>query len=617
MSIKGFKINNQLERYDYQALDNLPTSVPVGVLVNNEYVKTDGTFDTYNGWSRTGYVDFSSMEKLYITKERGGDYNCFYDSEKVFISSFRLNNGRNEIWPPDDAKYLVISDSDSYMDTLSIDGELKNDYVKHSQAISTVPNNTDYDDLLTPGTYRVDTLANVATMSNCPTVAPHRLDIFQLNISNRIMQVVIPSLIGYNYGLWIRIYDSSSFSPWTNILASSSDSDGIPTYYESHMLSKEVAINKNIASAGFGGDSFALIADPHWGKNSKNSPSLIKHLAKHTPIRRLMLMGDYYPAAQTKSDAYKNLNEVLGSFKDIGMSLYILAGNHDYNPKGPVLSESELYGQLMTGQYDVIRSDDTCTFYFDNPQLKIRYYCTSCNYDDGSKFNVDSYKWIFNDMQSIPAGYKVILFTHSGLGGPVVNNDGGRNAIYAKYLTKALIALKNGTTYTFTKDPDDPDSIISFGSTTYDYTGKAREPIAIFAGHMHVDKVFNDNNIACICTTTDSCGNEDMVVSTLTRTYGTESEQAFDVVTIDPSSYVIYLTRIGAGNNRIVHYDLRSVSTPITLTSELTGAITWSTDKASVAAVSNGVVAKVNSGTCTICASDSNGNAEYWIVSTN
>lgn len=76
--------------------------------------------------------------------------------------------------------------------------------------------------------------------------------------------------------------------------------------------------------------------------------------------------------------------------------------------------------------------------------------------------------------------------------------------------------------------------------------------ICTLSGHFHADgDVRTSGGMPIIATTCDAWRNE---YSSLSRTKGTVSEQAFDVVSIDKTNRKIYLTRIGAGTDRVFDY---------------------------------------------------------------
>lgn len=485
--------------------------------------------------------------------------------------------------------------------TVAYKGDIDSFLSVNSDAnISTITDGTDYDTLTTPGTYKAITNASAKTMINCPVIVSHKMIVIATSVNANIKQIVLAST-GGNV-VCIRTYNGSAWTEWGTVAYVESD---VPDYYADHLKAKEAKANKIMCDVGFYGDSFVIVTDTHWAKNAKNSPDLVKHIARYTPINRLMLLGDYYTTESTKEKAIKSLNNALGSFKNKGLDLYIIPGNHDYNrgtnPSFPVLTESEIYGQIMTGQNHIVCDDDTCSFWFDNTQKKIRYYFTTCK--DDSSINVSSYKWIFDQMQSIPSGYKVVVFTHSGLSGVQSYSHA-----YAEVLTGALKAIREHTTYTYE-------------GSTYNYSSVNAEPLAIIAGHSHVDSVFTYDGIMCIQITTDSYQLEE---GGLTREEGTITEQVVEMVTTDLYNKQIYLTRVGAGWDRIAHYDVVNVSTTQTLTTVLNeGVIAWESSDESMATVSNGVVTKVGSGYCTITATDTVTDedenetvvgAETWII---
>ena len=105
-------------------LSDLKTSVngeEIITYIDNEYVNTDGTFTTYNGWSRTDYIDCSSVESFrYKNTGRASNYNAFYDENKTFIEMFPIQTLElGDRTKPVNAKYFVLSNYTS---------DLKNDF---------------------------------------------------------------------------------------------------------------------------------------------------------------------------------------------------------------------------------------------------------------------------------------------------------------------------------------------------------------------------------------------------------------------------------------------------------------------------------------------------------
>ena len=101
------------------------------------------------------------------------------------------------------------------------------------------------------------------------------------------------------------------------------------------------------------------------------------------------------------------------------------------------------------------------------------------------------------------------------------------------------------------------------------------------------------------------------VVRKNARVQYTEKEDLWTVVIYKPMSNDISLVRFGAGKDRYYH---ATAISPTTLSTKLSGTITWSTSDSNVATVANGVVTGVSSGTCAILAKDANENYECWVV---
>ena len=84
--------------------------------IANSYVKKeDGTFVSYNNWSRTDYINVVPFSTLKITATVASVYNGFYDKDKVFIDDFALSVGANTITIPDNVAYIVCSASTAGM----------------------------------------------------------------------------------------------------------------------------------------------------------------------------------------------------------------------------------------------------------------------------------------------------------------------------------------------------------------------------------------------------------------------------------------------------------------------------------------------------------------------
>lgn len=101
-------------------------------IVQNEYVnRNDGSFDSYTGWNRTGYVPINGASTLTVPAMGGSGgntrYNAFYTSSHTWISSFDIAHGQAlTITVPSNAYYFVLSESASTLAGIINSGVIPN-----------------------------------------------------------------------------------------------------------------------------------------------------------------------------------------------------------------------------------------------------------------------------------------------------------------------------------------------------------------------------------------------------------------------------------------------------------------------------------------------------------
>lgn len=100
-------------------------------VVANEYIlDTNGSFATYNSWSRTGYVPCDGASSLTIPSlpGTGGDskYNAFYTENKTFISNFVIKHSEVNISVPANAYYFAVSELTSALEHIIETGIIPN-----------------------------------------------------------------------------------------------------------------------------------------------------------------------------------------------------------------------------------------------------------------------------------------------------------------------------------------------------------------------------------------------------------------------------------------------------------------------------------------------------------
>lgn len=88
--------------------------VYIDPIISGEYVKPDGSFEAYSGWSRSDYIYIKGAETLIIDMPRSGRSLGFYDSTHV-VTEMRLDlpAGTSTLTIPDGTSYFAISEDDS------------------------------------------------------------------------------------------------------------------------------------------------------------------------------------------------------------------------------------------------------------------------------------------------------------------------------------------------------------------------------------------------------------------------------------------------------------------------------------------------------------------------
>ena len=93
-------------------------------IVGSYVAPTTGGFVSYEGWTRSDYIDCPNCTELIINNStHSSSYNCFYDRDKVYLpnSGFTVGIGQTIVPIPVGAKYFIISNNDESMHAISIE----------------------------------------------------------------------------------------------------------------------------------------------------------------------------------------------------------------------------------------------------------------------------------------------------------------------------------------------------------------------------------------------------------------------------------------------------------------------------------------------------------------
>lgn len=306
----------------------------------------------------------------------------------------------------------------------------------------------------------------------------------------------------------------------------------IPSYYRdnNYMNSKAEAIKELMYDAVGHYDSYIFITDMHWQINAKKSPALINWIKKAVKISHLVNGGDLY-------DAWDGLTEdaLVQTNKAFGEDSFVVVGNHEFNHIGVGitnggLTEAKAWYLFNSMHEDIVIGDASRNyFYRDNVAQKIRYIYLNVYEDAGAgasqavaSFETAQQNWLSDTaLGTLESGWIAVIFTH------------------------ALFEIDASTDALSTTEP------FSDLITIVDAYNGPGEVAFIHQGHSHRDRITSTpGGTKVVITTCDKYspwitpgGTPDLNV---TRTPGTVTEQAFDVVVIDKKNRKVSLVRIGA-----------------------------------------------------------------------
>lgn len=318
----------------------------------------------------------------------------------------------------------------------------------------------------------------------------------------------------------------------------------LPNYYfdDGYIVNKLISIQAKDKITPI---SFALITDMHWVMNQKHSPALLSLVSEYSKVNFLVNLGDIINGGTTTATNLEYLSTVLGNTKKYyGNKSYYAKGNHDNGQEWdaqnnqwttPTVSDAQLKFLTNNTNKCVFNPDDEFAYYIDDTKNKIRYYFLNTGLSGSS----DDSSWFYSTLKTMPDGYYVGVFMHIYFypsTGTVPQYES-----HAHLYAKILDALNNKTSWT-------NDGI------TYDFTDQNAIVLFIMSGHIHADyEIASDSGYPIIATTCDTLNDQTDHYSSLppvTRTAGTYTEQAFDVVHIDKGNRKIKITRIGGGSDR-------------------------------------------------------------------
>lgn len=339
----------------------------------------------------------------------------------------------------------------------------------------------------------------------------------------------------------------------------------------------------------------------------------IAELSKRIRIDNVVCMGDQIDGYWSAEWAQRDSSDIFSFFNKAKAPLLDTIGNHDdnrYFANGSgdrKLTPGEQYSyfiQPVDERAVLSTTMNGCNYYRDVERSKIRLIVPiGVNLNGGYAYTNDTVSWFADVLDSMPQGYKAMVFTHEhflGAQGWSDNITGGSRMaeVIASNIDKV---------------------------------------ICVFFGHTHVDNVWLSPYVGINVAAQKVYNAERESVDGKNnpmgesapedswwplRSVGDSRENLWDVVSVDTLNSVLACFRFGAGVDRFIHYAPVSVTAggSVTLTPSFVTATSWhvrASESASIG-ISDGVVtvdsSAVSGSRLTARAEDADGNYEYWIV---
>lgn len=367
--------------------------------------------------------------------------------------------------------------------------------------------------------------------------------------------------------------------------AETEEDTGIPTHWQNAIETAKTEIANIQSKGGVNCVSFVWASDIHASpgndEKGKRFGIVAKAIMDEADIPLFVGTGDLM-SQSSHTDVTNVYNELALARKWLEPIPYerqaLIMGNHDgawgdtfsgyYNKQ---LSLDIIYNLIYRKQamdFRRVSGENGTYYYIDNVSQKVRFIMLNTNdtpsddnydnYDKTAKYDrfhtsclcQKQYDWFTNIALDMPDGYTACVFMHE----PYVGAMPSPYVSCWELLVGIVDAYNNKRSFsnTFT----DSDNVWRNSTVTVNFSNAKGEIAGVFAGHTHLSEIRVGNNqmyTTCpLITITNAVGGE--VRDGTTRTDGTDSEFAMDIVTVDTKNRKIQMTRLGAGSDREVGY---------------------------------------------------------------
>ena len=323
----------------------------------------------------------------------------------------------------------------------------------------------------------------------------------------------------------------------------------IPAYYhEAGYIEQKIEQIKNNIDEAPKSVTFAYLTDGHWRDNGKQSFPLIKYIDKQIGVPFTIYGGDNIFAFGTKESAFEEADYYLRAMQLYG-PIYGVKGNHDitirngwHDVGGYTATADKIYDYTVRPIAQQVNGvDGKCYYYWDDKKQDVRYIAldlfeninTEISWGVNYGFSQEQADWLVKKALKCKNKTLVIL-AHASIDPKL----GGAKEM--QFLHELFIALQNRTTFNSSEGLQ----------IKVDFRKSTNTVACIISGHSHRDDSNFDRGVLSISTICDAAYNDDPKFKELPRQRGTVNEQAFDIMTINPTMHLIQAVRIGQGNDR-------------------------------------------------------------------
>lgn len=310
--------------------------------------------------------------------------------------------------------------------------------------------------------------------------------------------------------------------------------------------------------------SFLVLTDGHH-QTGGYAPNQLAHYQNATTLTKktdkidaLILGGDningYYDRNRILTETEQVTSLVFNTISDSTDVLFSF-GNHDNGVGQNGKNKPEQC--LLLSEIKKLYNLDELYYFRDYEEYKVRLIILNSfdlpettnedgtykyNFIEQSGFGGEQLKWLAEKALILPSNeWHVVIFSHAQLSGSF--------GTIPQYNTTEIITIlngfQNGTSVSINKPLNELPVFIES-----DFSIQGKGVLAAFInGHVHSDGQMIYKGINCIMSQASLCYENDEK-----RKVGTESEDSWDVFSIDKANRTISIYRFGQGNDRITNY---------------------------------------------------------------